>query len=90
MKFILGLRALLMAPHFRDEVSNCLLLAEIHRPRDDQNFNLWRARQESNLYLKLRRLLFYPLKYGRRVDIVACLAQVFFCSKFIWFFVAEK
>ena len=28
---------------------------------------LWRARQESNLYRELRKLLFYPLNYGRRV-----------------------
>src|SRR5690554_2634107 len=33
----------------------------------------WRARQESNLYQELRRLPFYPLNYGRRVAIVACL-----------------
>ena len=26
----------------------------------------WRARQESNLYRELRKLLFYPLNYGRR------------------------
>ena len=25
----------------------------------------WRARQESNLYRELRKLLFYPLNYGR-------------------------
>ena len=28
----------------------------------------WRARQESNLYQKLRKLLFYPLNYRRQAD----------------------
>lgn len=36
---------------------------------------LWRARQESNLYQKLRRLSFYPLNYGRGVVIVACFVE---------------
>ncbi len=27
-------------------------------------FLCWRPRQESNLYLSLRRTLFYPLNYG--------------------------
>ena len=34
--------------------------------RNFENYrSIWRARQESNLYLELRRLLFYPLNYGR-------------------------
>lgn len=28
---------------------------------------LWSPRQESNLYLALRRHLFYPLNYGERI-----------------------
>lgn len=28
---------------------------------------LWSPRQESNLYLALRRRLFYPLNYGERI-----------------------
>src|SRR5690606_17915665 len=38
----------------------------------------WRARQESNLYQELRKLSFYPLNYGRRAVIVACLSR-FIC-----------
>ena len=31
----------------------------------------WRPRQESNLYLALRRRSFYPLNYGGRTKIVS-------------------
>src|SRR3546814_11847880 len=43
--------------------------------------SIWRARQESNLHLELRRLSFYPLNYGREAG---------YCSVFAWnFFVAR-
>lgn len=33
---------------------------------------MWSRRQESNLYLPLRRRPFYPLNYGERGGIVPC------------------
>ena len=37
---------------------------------------LWSPRQESNLYLALRRHLFYPLNYGE-IDLVTGKAETF-------------
>lgn len=51
-----------------------LALAGVHLGDPDRH---WRARQESNLYQELRKLSFYPLNYGRRVVIVACLRENF-------------
>ena len=42
----------------------CLMCLNSRRPRASRS---WSRRQESNLYLALRRHSFYPLNYGERV-----------------------
>src|SRR5690625_1978854 len=51
----------------------CLVITGGYSTGNHPDHRIWRARQESNLDLELRRLLFYPLNYGRvKHNIVAC------------------
>ncbi len=45
-------------------------------PKAAPALDVWSPRQESNLYLPLRRRPFYPLNYGERVGIVPATVAV--------------
>ncbi|KKT24425.1 MAG: hypothetical protein UW11_C0047G0002 [Parcubacteria group bacterium GW2011_GWA2_43_9b] len=42
-------------------------------------FPTWCAREESNLDLKLRKLMFYPLDYGRFFNSVSISGILYLC-----------